>query len=136
MPDSNAADYQFLITRGAQQDLWECKQEDSYAAARLGAFLQELRGDPIYLERVIDEHYSDDKIESVAPVWSLQKERINAYRTRIFEVAAWRLIFIVDRKSARIGLFAVMHRDGDYEKDRELWDDIEREFDELGFTHF
>lgn len=136
MTDSGSTDYQFLMTDGAQKDMYACKDEDSYAAAQIAVFLRECRADARILERNIDTSASDDVIESVAAVESLQRKRINAYRTKMVLVRAWRLIFIVDRPSARIGLFAIMHRDQDYENDLELWDDIEREFNAYGFTHY
>lgn len=136
MPDSTAEDYQFLITEGAQDDLTGCADEDPESAAFLVGFLRELRADPNYLERMIDEQFSDDKVQDICGVWSLIDKRINAYRTKFIEIKDWRLIFIVDRPSMRIGLFAVMHRANDYQANRELWNDIEREFDALGFTKF
>lgn len=136
MADSNVEGYQFLITDGAKEDMGGCADEDAYAAAYIATFLQELRGNPAYLERMIDEKYHDDKIEDICGVWSLQDKRINAYRTKFIEIKRWRLIFIVDRPSVRIGLFSIMHRDDDYETNKELWNDIEREFDALGFTRY
>lgn len=136
MADSTAGGYQFLLTDGAKSDLHECAEEDPYAAAYLTAFLQELRGSPAYLERMIDDKFSDDKVQDICGVWSLQNLRINAYRTKFVEIRSWRLIFIVDRMTARIGLFAVMHRDDDYQANKDLWADIEREFDALGFTRY
>lgn len=136
MSDSSAEVYQFLITEGAKEDMGSCAEEDAYAAAYLAGFLQELRGSPEYLERMIDEGFSDDEVEDICGVWSLQNKRINAYRTKFVTIRCWRLIFIVDRLTSRIGLFAVMHRDDDYEANKELWADIEREFDALGFTRY
>jgi hypothetical protein len=136
MADSTAEGYQFLITDGAKEDMIECAREDAYAAAFLATFLQELRGSRAYLERMIDEGHSDDKVEDICGVWSLQEKRINAYRTEFITFRKWRLIFIVDRPTAWIGLFAVMNRDDDYEANHELWADIEREFDALGFTRY
>lgn len=136
MADRRAEGYQFLISDGAKEDMGECAQKDAYAAAYFAAFLQELRGSPAYLERMIDEGYSDDKVEDICGVWSLHSKRINAYRTKFITIRQWRLIFIVDRPTARIGLFAVMDRGDDYEANRELWASIEREFDALGFTRY
>lgn len=136
MADSGMSDYQFLITKFAQDDMHLCKDEDSYAAAKIATFLRECHADPRVLELNIDTSASDNVIKDVKEVISLQRQRINAYRTKLVEVAAWRLLFIVDRKTARIGLFAVMHRDQDYESDVELWSDIEREFDDYGFTRY
>ena len=136
MTDSHESVYQFLITMGAEQDLRDCRDEDAYAAAFITVFLRELRSDPSYLENMIDERFSNEKVRDIDGVWSLQDLRINAYRTKFVELHNWRLIFIVDRATARIGLFAVMHRSDDYEQNKELWADIEREFDELGFTKY
>ena len=134
MTDSHLSEYQFLITAGAQDDMYACKEEDRYASARIAAFLRECRANSRALERNIDTAASDDTIENVTAVQSLQQKRINAYRTKLVLVNAWRLIFIVDRKSARIGLFSVMHRDQDYQNDPVLWARIEREFNGCGFT--
>jgi len=85
---------------------------------------------------MIDEGYADDRIESIEGVWSLQQEQINAYRAKFIAIRHWRLIFIVDRPTVRIGLFAVMPRQADYQRDTALWQRIEREFDEYGFTRY
>ena len=134
MADSRGEDYQFLITAGAIEDMDACKDDDAYAAASIAVFLQELRGSAAYLERVIDTGFADDKIEDVDGFWKLQDKRINAYRTKLVHIHHWRLIFIVDRPTQRIGLFAVMHRDDDYND--ALCAAIEREFEELGFTRY
>jgi|AntDeeMinimDraft_5_1070356.scaffolds.fasta_scaffold25230_2 mRNA-degrading endonuclease RelE of RelBE toxin-antitoxin system len=136
MADSGMSAYQFLITAGAQGDVYACKEEDRYAAAHIAAFLRECRADDRVLESNIDSRAGDNLIDNVTEVGSLQRQRINAYRTKLVMVAAWRLIFIVDRRTARIGLFAVMHRDQDYENDRALWDRIEREFNDYGFSRY
>lgn len=136
MVDSVGGNYQFLITDGAKEDMVQCATDDGFAAAYLATFLRELRGSPAYLECMIDEAYADEKVENICGVWSLQAKRINAYRTKLIVLRHWRLIFIVDRPSARIGLFAVMHRDDDYEKNADLWAAIEGEFDAIGFTRY
>jgi hypothetical protein len=136
MVDSSGGGYQYLITEGAKGDLTQCAEEDGYAAAMIATVLREVRGSPAYLERMIDENFADEKVQDVTPVWSFQAKRINAYRTKLVVVRNWRLIFIVDRPTARIGLFAVMHRADDYEANADLWSSIEREFNELGFSYY
>lgn len=136
MADSRLGPYQFVITPGAKEDMSFCRGKDSYAAAYISDFLRDLIGVPAYAERMIDTGFSDERVQDVVPVASLQAKRINAYRTKFVEILGWRLIFIVDRPTRQIGLFAVMPRDDDYERNAELWKAIEREFDELGFTRY
>jgi hypothetical protein len=136
MSDSLWSGYQALITNGAKEDLEVCARADRYAAALLAAFIREVSTDRGLLECMIDEGFSDDRVDSIARVRSLQVKRINAYRAKLISIRNWRLIFIVDRPSVRIGLFAVMPRADDYENNRSLWDRIEREFDDCGFTRY
>lgn len=129
-------DYQFLASKGAMEDLESCADADARAAAYIATFLRELRDSATYLERMVDTGYSDDRVQDIDAVWSLQARRINAYRTKFVEIRHWRLIFIIDRPSARIGLFAVMPRSDDYENNAPMWERIEKEFDEYGFTKY
>lgn len=128
--------YEFVITQGAQRDMEQCASQDRVAAACITNFLRERMCDPTYRACVIEEDYSDDFVENIAPLQSLLKQRINAYRVKMVNLSRWRLIFIVDHKSRRMGLFSVMHRDQDYQRDRNLWARIEREFDAHGFSTF
>ncbi|KQS04518.1 hypothetical protein ASG11_09875 [Sphingomonas sp. Leaf357] len=127
--------YQMLIATGAALDMEKCRSEDAYAAATISAHLRELRGDPNICARLVDEHYSDEVIGDVEPVWSLQSKRINAYRVKYLLLGRWRLITGADWPKKRIVVLAVMPRDADYEKNRGLWERIENEYDELGFPY-
>ena len=128
--------YRLSITRGAQDDFATCQRQDKCAAADITVLLRELEQDAKFLECMIDEDYSDARIENVAPVRKLIAIRINGYRVKLRECRYWRMIFIVDRRTAQIGLFAIMRRDQNYERDTTLWQRIEREFDAHGFSKF
>jgi mRNA-degrading endonuclease RelE of RelBE toxin-antitoxin system len=136
MADSNDGNYQFLITDGAMEDMNLCAKNDAFAAACIASLLQEVRGNPRYCKNMVDEHFADGHVEDICGVWSLQSQRINAYRVKLIEINKWRLIFVVDHKSQRIALIAVMKRDNNYQKDRPLWARIEREYDAIGFTRY
>lgn len=137
MPDMSAVRrFQFLITAGAQADLAACKAEDRWAAAKIATLLREVTEDIVAAEALVDERYNDREIDSISGVWSLQDKRINAYRVRMVLVSRWRIITAVDHPSRRVAVMAIMPRDEDYEKSRELWERIEREYDALGFTRY
>lgn len=126
--------FQILMTTGAKDDLNQCKVEDPDAAALLSSHLRELAGDSKRCSCLADEHYFDDVIESVEPLWDLQKQRMNAYRVRYILLARWRVITAVDHRAKQIAIMAVMHRDANYQQDRELWARIEREYDAIGLA--
>jgi hypothetical protein len=125
--------YQFLISAGAQEDLHRCKQADRYAASKIAVVLRELASDELACDALVDEHVYDHLVESVSPLWYLQDVGINGYRVRIIELHGWRLITAADHSSKRVGLFAVMKRDVNYEDDAELTARITKEYDDYGF---
>ena len=128
--------YQFIISAGATEDAHKCAKQDPYAAAKLAAVLREIMADNIFAEELVDDRDQQDPIESVEPLVSLQAVRINAYRVKIVDVFAWRLITAVDNRTKRVGLLAVMHRGQDYESDSDLWSRIEREYDDNSFPRY
>lgn len=133
MSDS-VAGYQFLITQGGRDDLIACREEDPWAAARISVLLREIAQHKFYAEWLADPTYSDDIILNVGELVSFRAVKINAYRVKFVEIAKWRLIVAVDHPTQRVALMAVMHRDDNYQDDQTLWEDIEREYDELSFT--
>jgi hypothetical protein len=128
--------YQFLISHGAQEDLHECRRQDRYAAARITALLREVLSDQVACEALIDDREYDSAIDSVVPLASLHDRRINAYRVRMVEVGAWRLITAVDHRRHRIALLGVMPRADNYEENTDLWARIEQEYDGLDFPRY
>ncbi|NOW44140.1 hypothetical protein FHW96_000267 [Novosphingobium sp. SG751A] len=130
-----AVDYQFLITQGAIADFHACREADARAAATLALMIRELKDDAAFLECMIDEDYSDGVVKDVMALVSLQSKRIDAYRVKLVHHSQWRLIWVHDQRTARIGLFSIMPRSADYENDPVLWARIEREFNEHIFTH-
>jgi hypothetical protein len=137
MPDPVGSNrYQFLITNGAVADLRACKERDAYAAAQVSELLREILDGEVAAQALVDEHYYDEVIDSICPLWNLQDRRINAYRVRLVVIQGWRIITAVDHMKRRVGIFAVMPREADYERDRGLWGRIEREYDELDFARY
>lgn len=128
--------YQFLISAGAEEDLHECRRRDRYAAARIATLLREISVDQVACEALIDEREYEPAIESVSPLWSLQDQRINAYRVRLVQVGAWRLITAVDHQKNRIALLGVMPRDDNYQENAVLWARIEQEYDGFDFPRY
>lgn len=136
MPDPTSRRFQFIIADGAKADLQECREGDSYAAAKISELLRLVTEDVIAAEALVDERYIDEDIESVCPVWSLQDLRINAYRVRMVVIRAWRIITAVDHKGRRVAVMAIMPRDDDYEANTKLWDRIKGEYDGIGFPRY
>lgn len=133
MTDS-VSGYSFLITQGGRNDLVHCRETDAWAAARISALVREIAAHRFYAEWLVDPSYTDDAILSVGELASFRALKVNAYRVKLVEIAKWRLIVAVDHPTRRVAIMAVMPRSDDYEKNTELWSDIEREYDELGFT--
>lgn len=133
MGDS-AADYSFLITQGARDDLIYCKQQDPWAASRISAFLRELASRNVYPEWLVDPNYSSEAVDDVQELFSFRAVKINAYRVKFVEIRSWRLIVAVDHPTRRVALMAVMPRKDDYENNTALWAAIEQEYDYHGFT--
>jgi hypothetical protein len=129
--------YQFSISAGAQEDMVRCRETDRYAAALISAFLREVAADVIACETLIDTSVAyEDGVESVEPFWHLHDARINAYRVRFVEIGNWRLITGADRKTGRVGLFGIMERWREYEKDTEYCARIERDYDDGDFPRY
>ena len=126
--------YTYLITQGGRDDFAHCRDSDSWAAARISAFLREVALGNIYPEWLVDPTYSDDVVLDIGELASFRSAKVNAYRVKFIEIAKWRMIVAVDHPTRRVAVMAIMPRDDDYEKNSELWSDIEREYDELGFT--
>lgn len=125
--------YQFSIRQGAKDDLRNCREADSYAAAQIAALLRELAVDDSWCGCLVDPHYIDDDIESVAAVARAQELGLNCYRLKLVAVAAWRLVLAANHPTKQVCLMAVGHRDVVYQDDN-LWERIGQEYDELGFT--
>lgn len=130
------AAYQYIVSKGAQDDIEKCLVRDPDAAARIIVFLDEIDGCPSYAQCMIDEQYDDDNVQNVVAFYALQNKRINGYRVKLVEVSDWRLIFIVDHKRHRVGLFAVMQRSQNYDADPALMKRLEGEFNAYGFTTY
>ncbi|MCD2316975.1 hypothetical protein LQ954_12535 [Sphingomonas sp. IC-11] len=129
--------YQFTYDKaGVRDDLERCKQEDRYAYGRIFVLLEQLLGDPADCERFITEGWQDNQIEDVTAIRSLLDERIDGVRTKLWDVRAWRLLFICDLPGRRAGLVAIMHRSQNYEDDHELWDRIRNAVQRFGFGRY
>lgn len=126
--------YQFLITACARADLLACREDDPWAAARISVLLREVASHRVLAEWLVDPTYADDTVRNIGELVSFRAKKINAYRVKFVEIAHWRLIVAADHPTKRIALMAVMHRDVNYDENQDLWKDIEREYDELGFT--
>jgi len=96
--------------------------------------LREIVEDKVCAEWLADPTYSDEVILSISELVSFRAKKVNAYRVKFIEIANWRMIVAVDHPTRRVAVMAIMPRSDDYEKNSDLWSDIEREYDELGFT--
>src|SRR5687767_9824176 len=91
--------FQFVVDREVSSDLRRCRLEDRDAFEEIIVLLQELEGALLLCENLIDEHYSDNEIESVQPFWELQKERLNVYRIKLYGVGRWRILTAGDHQA-------------------------------------
>jgi hypothetical protein len=128
--------YAFIVTAGAKEDMVACRAADPRAATTLSVLLREIIDDVVLCEELFNEREAQAPIINVAPLMTLQSQRINAYRVKVIDAMRWRLITGVDHGSKRVGLFAVMARDQDYQSDRTLWARIEREYDGNHFARY
>lgn len=111
-----------------------CQKEDPWAASRISVLLREVVSHNFYAQWLTDPTHADDVILDIGELVTFRVIKINAYRVKFVEIGKWRLITAVDHPTRRVALMAVMHRDDDYQSNKELWADIEREYDEHGFT--
>jgi mRNA-degrading endonuclease RelE of RelBE toxin-antitoxin system len=110
-----ARSYGFDVDDEIEKDIEDCFETHPEQAALLVALLDEIQGDRIFCESLVDIHSSDDPIESVAYFARLQGDRYNAYRVRVREIHDWRLITAVDHTQRRIALLYIMRRDENYD---------------------
>ncbi|HEX8573348.1 MAG TPA: hypothetical protein VF759_11420 [Allosphingosinicella sp.] len=126
--------YELLFDEdGVRADLRVCRGRDSHAFNHVIVMLGELRGNPSLAENFVMPGFQDATIEDVRWIESLQREGINASRTKLWEVRKWRLIFFADHRTRRAALVAVMHRGQDYERDKALWARLRKAYERLGF---
>ena len=129
--------YQFFITAGAQEDMRQCAKADRRAAADIAVFLREVEADIVWCEALIDTSvYHEDGIQSDELFAFMQDQRINAYLVRLVNVGVWRIISAVDHRGKRVGIFGVMHRKQEYQKDVKYCQRIADEYDGHNFPRY
>lgn len=121
---------------GIRDDLERCREEDRYAYGRILVLLEQLSGNPADCERYVNVGWQDYEIQDVGVVRSLQAERIDAVRVKLWDIRAWRLIFACDPLGRRAGLVAVMQRSQNYEQDHVLWDRIKDAVQRFNFGRY
>ncbi|MEZ5680702.1 MAG: hypothetical protein R3E14_05335 [Erythrobacter sp.] len=126
--------YRLVVAEGVAADLIRVRKEDSGAFDELQVFFEDLEGDESWCACIADPSYSDSQIESITPLWYLQRERRNIYRIKFIEVASWRVITAADHRGKRIGILGVMHRDQDYEADPVFSERLRQSYDALEFA--
>jgi hypothetical protein len=98
------------------------------------AFIEQLEGDFICCESLIDEHYDEEPIESVEPFWHLQNQRFNVYRVKLVNIRNWRILTAGDHKNRRIAILAIMDRSQNYQDDSEFVQRLKESYDKLEFS--
>lgn len=126
--------YFFATANEVVDDLRRCRLKDRDAFDQLIVFIQELRNDLRLCEQLIDEHYADDVIRMVDPLRSLQAEKLNAYIVKFHDVGAWRVLTAGDRRTRKVALLAIMHRNQNYEKDHDLMTRLRKSYESFGFS--
>jgi hypothetical protein len=107
--------FTFIVDDDVELDVDDCLNEDPDEAAVIIAIIEELQGDRGQCERLINEAYEDEAIQSVKQFKALQDRYYNAYTVRLLEVDNWRLITAVDHRQHIIALLYIMRRDEDYD---------------------
>jgi hypothetical protein len=108
--------YDFFVDEEIEKDIEDCIDTHPDQAAIIVALIDEIRGDRILCEELVDPRSQDDPIESVKYFAQLQANQYNAYTVRIREVFDWRLITAVDHARRRIALLYIMRRDEEYDE--------------------
>lgn len=126
--------FKLLIDDLVSDDLKRVEQQDTYDHDQIVVFLQELKGNQILCEDLINEHHSDLTIQDIKPFWYLQNERLNVYRIKLCMVGAWRVLTAGDHRKKEVAILAVMHRDQDYEADPQLIERLRSSYERLGFN--
>lgn len=111
----SARAYGFYVDEEIDKDIVDCIESHPEQAATIVALIEEVQGDRLFCENLVDIHSDEGPIESVAFFAELQKHSYNAYRVRVRDVADWRLITAVDHVRKRIALLYIMRRDEDYD---------------------
>jgi mRNA-degrading endonuclease RelE of RelBE toxin-antitoxin system len=125
--------YRLIVDALVYSDIARIKSEDSYACAEIVAFIEEIKADQILCENLIDEHYFDATIENVVPFWAMQSDRLNVYRIKLNHVGKWRILTAGDHRRREVAILAVMHRDQNYEKDKNLIERLRGSYEKLNF---
>jgi hypothetical protein len=107
--------FTFIVDDGVQLDVEDVLRQNPAEAAAILAAVEDLKGDRLLCERLIEIDYEDDTIRSVKEFVALQRRRYNAYTVRLYEVDNWRLITAVDHRQMIIALLYIMRRDEDYD---------------------
>lgn len=125
--------FKLIVDENVAADLIHIKESDPYAHRHILVFLQEIRGDQIACENLVDEYYSDDTIENIVPFWHLQRERLNVHRIKLIEVKGWRIIVAGDHRQREVAIMAIMNRDQDYQNDNQLIKRLRKSYENLCF---
>jgi hypothetical protein len=126
--------YTLVVADAVTADLRRVKEESLHARDQIIIFLQELRGDQILCENLINEHYADATIDSIEPFWFMQRQRLNVYRIKLCMVGNWRILTAGDHHQRKIAILAIMHRQQNYEADAELIERLRDSYARLNFT--
>ena len=125
--------FRLLIDPSAAADLTRVKREDSWAHAQIFALMQEYEAGTFPVEELIDETFESDKIENISPFWHLQDQRLNVYRLKLVSISAWRVLTAGDRTFREVAILAVMHRNQNYQSDRQLIERLRKSYENFGF---
>ena len=125
--------FRLLIDMSAAADLSRVKRDDPWAHAKIYAMMQEYESGTFPAEELIDEKFESDEIENIKPFWHLQDERLNVYRIKLVSVNSWRILTAGDRTYREVAVLAVMHRDQDYQSDKELIERLRKSYENFGF---
>lgn len=134
--------YELAITPNAEADIKKLFATDPKSASVVMAYLGEIADDQYLLESlsVPDFEEADEKF-NVSQVYALQDSGWNVWRLKLFvleprkRLLDHRVLYAFDTRKRIYHVLAVMHRDQDYEKDKQLIARIKADYDRLGIYH-
>ena len=126
--------YRLVIDKQVAADVSRVQREDSNAYDELQVFFEDLSGDDSWCACIADPNYSDEQIQDIVPIWTLQDEGKNVYRVKFVEVAGWRVITAADHIAKKIGILAIMKRDQDYQSDPVFIERLRKSYEALEFS--
>jgi hypothetical protein len=124
----------------AVADLRLLKENDTFAAGKVLALLQQAKRDPRLIESLLDHDFGADHSAAhhVSKWFEFWNSGYNIWRLKIWMEPkgslAYRIVYAYEPKSLQYHVLAVVHRNFEYKSDHEITIRIRKAYNELGIT--